>query len=306
MADYHIGAMIEETLNCLATKPDGKYLDATFGAGGHSKGILDQLGINGRVLAMDTDRDALPNLADDPRLTLVHHNFKYILQYASYLSMMGADGMIADLGLSSHHVDAPERGFSFRNDGPLDMRMDGDAGQTAAEFLMGLDALQLQQVLSQYGEIPNAKTLAAALLTARDAGLLTSTAALARVAEENCPVTVKLSKYLAMVFQAIRIAVNGELDNLKKLLEAAERILKPGGILVIISYHSLEDRMVKDFFHRGIVKKDSALTGANEKLWKPLSAKAISPSPLETENNPRARSAKLRAARKLSNKHGVQ
>jgi 16S rRNA (cytosine1402-N4)-methyltransferase len=301
MIDYHIPVMLQECIRGLAIEPDGRYVDVTFGGGGHSREILARLK-NGKLVAFDRDEDALKNAPADEKFALVNHDFIYMKNFLRYLNLLPVNGILADLGLSSHQVNVPERGFSFRFEGPLDMRMDKEMKKTAADIVNEYSPDKLQQVFSKYGEIRNSRTLAVEIVRIRSGNPFKSTAQLASVAENVMPRKEKRSKYLAQVFQALRIEVNGELEGLEKLLLQAADVLAPEGRLVVITYHSLEDRLVKNFINKG------RFSGEAEKdifgnIFKPFDAvnsNPITPSEEEIEQNPRARSAKLRIAIKTS------
>ena len=294
---YHVPALLEETLEGLAIKPGGTYVDATFGGGGHSRAILSRLGADGRLLAFDQDEDVLPNVPDDPRFTFVRSNFKYLKNFLRYHGVGQVDGLLADLGVSSHHFDEAERGFSFRFDGELDMRMNRHAALTAAEVLNTYPAERLADVFYLYGELKNARRLAAAVVAARAREPFARIAPFVEVVKPFCG-SDKEKKDLARVFQALRIEVNGELGALASLLRQSTEVLRPGGRLAVITYHSLEDRLVKNFIRSGNVE------GRVEKdfygnVLAPLRAvnnRVVVPADEEVERNPRARSAKLRVA----------
>lgn len=295
---YHIPALAAETIEGLDIKPDGTYVDVTFGGGGHSRAILDRLGPDGHLYAFDQDPDAVARALHDPRFTMVHSNFRYLSNFMAYYGVEAIDGLLADLGVSFHHFDDPDRGFSFRwPDGPLDMRMNQRASRTAARLLETADVDELTTIFRLYGELKNARRLAEAIVRARAAAPLTTTAELLAV------VTPLLNpkrekKELACVYQALRIAINDEIDVLRRLLTSAAQIIRPGGRLVIITYHSLEDRLVKNFMKTGNldgqVEKD--FFGNVQSPFRVLTSKPIEPSEAEIEANPRSRSAKLRIA----------
>ena len=282
---YHVPALLEETLEGLDIKPGGTYVDATFGGGGHSRAILSRLGADGRLLAFDQDEDVLPNVPDDPRFTFVRSNFKYLKNFLRYHGVEQVDGLLADLGVSSHHFDEAERGFSFRFDGELDMRMNRHAALTAAEVLNTYPAERLADVFYLYGELKNARRLAAAVVAARAREPFARIAPFVEVVKPFCG-SDKEKKDLARVFQALRIEVNGELGALASLLRQSTEVLRPGGRLAVITYHSLEDRLVKNFIRSGNVL--APLRAVNNRV--------VVPADEEVERNPRARSAKLRVA----------
>ena len=291
---YHIPALLNEVLAGLAIKSDGTYVDVTFGGGGHSRAIMQHLGPQGRLIGFDQDMDAWENRLDDPRFTFAHGNFAYIKNFLRYYGVAGVDGILADLGVSFHHFDAVERGFTFRADAPLDMRMNRSASFTAQELLNTYDEEQLAQVLYLYGELRQSRRLAAAIVKARP---LSSTGELVAAVRYLLKPSQE-KKELSMVFQALRIEVNGELDALRKLLSQSFEVLNPGGRLAIITYHSLEDRLVKNFMRTGNVegRQEKDFFGRVNTPWRVLTGKVITPSEEEVQSNPRSRSAKLRIA----------
>lgn len=297
MTEYHNPVMLKECIEGLNIKPDGVYVDVTFGGGGHSREILKHLGPKGRLLAFDQDADAQKNIPKDDRLTFIDQNFRYLKNNCRLQGAISADGILADLGVSSHQFDQPERGFSIRFDADLDMRMDQAGSLTAKEVVNGYSEEQLHRIFGIYGEIKNAKTLAHTLVTQRLNKPIETVqdlkAAIARLIPKG-----KENKYLAQVFQALRIEVNQELEALKEFLEQTVDVLKPQGRLVVMSYHSLEDRLVKNFIARGKfhgeVEKD--FFGNQIKPFESLVRKAIVASDEEIKVNNRARSAKLRIA----------
>ena len=289
---YHIPALLDEVLAGLAIKSDGTYVDVTFGGGGHSRGIMQHLGPKGHLIGFDQDMDA--NRLDDARFTFAHGNFAYLKNFLRYYGVPRVDGILADLGVSFHHFDAVERGFTFRADAPLDMRMNRNASFTAQELLNTYGEEQLAQVLYLYGELRQSRRLAAAIIKARP--LSTTGELVAAVKPLLKPSQEK--KELSMVFQALRIEVNGELDALRKLLNQSIEVLNPGGRLAIITYHSLEDRLVKNFMRTGNVegRQEKDFFGRVNTPWRVLTGKVITPSEEEVQRNPRSRSAKLRIA----------
>ena len=291
---YHIPALLNEVLAGLAIKSDGTYVDVTFGGGGHSRAIMQHLGPQGRLIGFDQDMDAWENRLDDPRFTFAHGNFAYLKNFLRYYGVAGVDGILADLGVSFHHFDAVERGFTFRADAPLDMRMNRNASFTAQELLNTYDEEQLAQVLYLYGELRQSRRLAAAIVKARP---LSSTGELVAAVRHLLKPSQE-KKELSMVFQALRIEVNGELDALRKLLSQSLEVLNPGGRLAIITYHSLEDRLVKNFMRTGNVegRQEKDFFGRVNTPWHVLTGKVITPSEEEVQSNPRSRSAKLRIA----------
>ena len=297
---YHTPALLPETLHALAIHEDGVYIDATFGGGGHSRAILAALGPKGRLLGFDQDSDALANAPDDPRFTFVYSNFKYLLNFMRYHGIESADGILADLGVSFHHFDTPERGFSFRADAPLDMRMNRSGSRTAADVLASADRAALIRLLILYGDLKRPAPVADAILKAREAApLLTTGQLLQAVSPAVNPRQEK--KELAQIFQALRIEVNGEMQALEQFLLSTMQALRPGGRLAVITYHSLEDRMVKNFMRSGRIdgEVEKDFYGRVLTPWKPVTRSPIVPSDAETEANPRSRSAKLRVAEKL-------
>ncbi len=297
MTEYHNPVMLKECIEGLNIKPDGVYVDVTFGGGGHSREILKHLGPEGRLLAFDQDADAQKNIPKDDRLTFIDQNFRYLKNNCRLQGAISADGILADLGVSSHQFDQPERGFSIRFDADLDMRMDQAGSLTAKEVVNSYSEEQLHRIFGIYGEIKNAKTLAHTLVTQRLNKPIDTVqdlkGAIARLIPKG-----KENKYLAQVFQALRIEVNQELEALKEFLEQTVDVLKPQGRLVVMSYHSLEDRLVKNFIARGKfhgeVEKD--FFGNQIKPFESLVRKAIVASDEEIKENNRARSAKLRIA----------
>ncbi|MDE6328381.1 MAG: 16S rRNA (cytosine(1402)-N(4))-methyltransferase RsmH [Duncaniella sp.] len=301
---YHIPALLPETLAALDVRPGGIYVDATYGGGGHSRAIAELLdpGKGGHLYSFDQDLDAVERAPkDDSRFTMVYSNFRFITNFMRYYDVESVDGVLADLGVSFHHFDSPERGFSFRADGPLDMRMNRSAGRPASALLCESDEEKLADLFKIYGELPQARRLARAIAKARAAGedFATVSALLTVVKPFIDP--RKEKKELAQVFQALRIEVNDEMGALKELLTGALRVLRPGGRLAVITYHSLEDRMVKNFFKTGDFagKVDKDFYGRVNAPLKPLGNRPVIPSDEEIDRNPRSRSAKLRVAVKL-------
>ena len=294
---YHIPALLDECIEGLQIKPDGTYVDVTFGGGGHSRAIMSQLGPEGHLYSFDQDLDAYANRIDDPRFTFVHSNFAYLCNFMRFYGVDKVDGIIADLGVSFHHFDEGERGFSFRADGRLDMRMNRDAHRDAAWIVANYTEEQLADVLYLYGELRQARRMASAIVKARNAGALTTTGQLVEVVKPFIAPKAE-KKELAQVFQALRIEVNDEIATLKKLLESSLKVLKPGGRLVVLTYHSLEDRLVKNFIKSGNVegKVDKDFFGRVNAPLRAVNNKVIVASDAEVERNPRARSAKLRIA----------
>ncbi len=295
---YHIPALLSETIAGLAIKPDGKYVDVTFGGGGHSRAILERLGPDGRLVGMDQDLDAWSNRLEDERFTFAHGNFAYVKNFLRYYGIDGVDGILADLGVSFHHFDDVERGFTFRADAPLDMRMNRGASFTAQDLLNTYAEERLADVLYLYGELRQSRRLAAAIAKARP---LSTTGQLVEAVRPLLKPSQE-KKELSMVFQALRIEVNGELNALRKLLDQSLQVLKPGGRLAIITYHSLEDRLVKNFMRSGNVegRQQKDFYGRVNTPWRVVNSKVITPGEEEVERNPRSRSAKLRVAELIS------
>ncbi len=293
---YHIPVLLKESVEGLNIKPDGIYVDATFGGGGHSREILKHLNENGRLYAFDQDADAVQNKIDDSRFTLIEGNFANMRNYLRLEGIKEVDGILADLGISSHQINQPGRGFSTRYDEKLDMRMDRNAGLSAYEVVNRYDERQLRMIFSQYGDLKNAATLAKSIVKARSLKPVKTTGELNEIVSKHFP-KLKINKFLAKLYQAIRIEVNGELDALKKMLQQAALLIKPGGRLSVISYHSLEDRLVKRFIRSGLFEgePEKDFYGNIAVPFKKV-GKLITPSTEEIARNPRARSAKLRIA----------
>lgn len=297
MTEYHTPVMLAECIDGLAIKSNGIYVDVTFGGGGHSREILKRLGVGGRLLAFDQDADARRNVPQDERLTFIDQNFRYLKNYCRLNNAVPVDGILADLGVSSHQFDQPERGFSTRFEADLDMRMDQSSAITAKEVLNTYSEEDLHRIFGMYGEIKNAKTLAHTVVTARLNSPIKTVSEFKEVIRKLIP-RGKENKYMAQVFQALRIEVNQELDALREFLEQAADILKEGGRLVVMSYHSLEDRLVKNYINtgkfKGEVEKD--FFGNPVKPFAAVTRKSITASEEEIEQNNRARSARLRIA----------
>lgn len=297
---YHTPALLEECMQGLDIKPNGCYVDVTFGGGGHSREILNRLGENGRLYSFDQDEDAQSNIVDDARFTFVYSNFRYLKNFLCYHGVEQVDGILADLGVSFHHFDDAERGFSFRFDAPLDMRMNKQARLTAAEILATYSEERLSQLLSLYGELRNARRIAATIVAKRNAGGVKTTGELLNLVAPFVN-RKQEKKELAQIFQALRIEVNSEMDSLRAMLNQAVEMLASGGRLAVITYHSLEDRIVKNFIKtgnvEGVVEKD--FFGRVSTSLRAVNNKVIVPSDEEVERNPRARSAKLRIAEKI-------
>lgn len=299
---YHIPVLLHASVDGLRIHPAGTYVDVTFGGGGHSREILRRLGPEGRLYSFDQDADAERNVPEgDERFTFVRSNFRYLTNWMRYYGVDGVDGLIADLGVSSHHFDAEERGFSFRYDAPLDMRMNGRAGMTAADLVNTYDEERLANVLYLYGELKNSRRLASAIVKARGQKNIVFIDDLLQAVKPLMP-REREKKDLARVFQALRIEVNREMDALQEMLEATLKVLRPGGRLAVLTYHSLEDRMVKNFVRAGRVdgKVEKDFYGRSFTPWKAVNNRVIVPSEEEQRENPRSRSAKLRIAEKIS------
>lgn len=296
---YHRPVLLAEAIAALEIKSDGTYVDVTYGGGGHSKEILKQLGKNGKLVAFDQDADAANNVVQDERLLFVNQNFKYLKKYLKALEAFPVDGILADLGVSSYQFDTPERGFSFRFDAELDMRMSKDLPHSAKDVLMTYAEGELLKIFSEYGEVRNSKTLAARIVEARKTQKFEAINDFLQAIE---PVIIGIkNKYLAQVFQALRIEVNEEMQVLEQLLQQASECLKPQGRLVVLSYHSLEDRMVKNFMKTGNIKGEieKDVFGNYDKLFEVVTKKPVEASAIEIKENPRARSAKMRVASKI-------
>lgn len=297
MSSYHTPVMLEESVSALVINPHGSYADATFGGGGHSSEILSRLAGDGRLTAFDRDGEALANKPEDQRLTLVHNNFRFIENFILYHGTEKLDGVIADLGVSSHQFDTAERGFSFRYEAPLDMRMNPEAGITAADVVNERTEEELARIFSLYGEVDNPGRLARLITAARETEPIRTTGGLCAAIAPALPKTAE-HKYLAKIYQALRIEVNQEMRSLEKFLEGAAAVLKPGGRLVVITYHSLEDRMVKNFIRCGNVdgKEEKDIFGRSYSPFRAVNRKPLVPQESEIAANTRARSAKLRIA----------
>lgn len=300
MENYHIPVLAEESVGLLDVHPDGTYADLTFGGGGHSRLILSKLGPKGALYSFDQDSDAAENIISDARFHFIHGNFRFMRGYLRQRGVVALDGVFADLGVSSHHFDDAERGFSFRSDAPLDMRMNRAGGSTAADLVNGYPQEELTRVLRDWGEVDGASRVSAEIVRARQTAPLTTTLELVEALKRVTP-PYDASKFLSKVFQALRIEVNHEMEALKMALEQSLKMLRPGGRLVVLSYHSLEDRLVKNFMRSGTfsneVEKD--FYGRTATPFELLTRKVIVPDDAEIERNPRSRSAKLRAAQKL-------
>lgn len=297
---YHLPVMLDECMEWLNIQPEGTYVDATFGGGGHSRAILAHLNENGRLFAFDRDADALKNSIDDPRFCLINENFMFLKNYLRLHGVRLINGIIADLGISSHQIDTAERGFSTRMDGPLDLRMDRREGSTAAELVNSASEEELTSIFKLYGELNNARLLARDIVSARKNEPISTTRQLCLAVEKHLP-RGRENKILAMIFQALRIEINGELEALRELLSQSADILVPGGRICVMSYHSLEDRLVKNFLRsgnfEGSLQKD--FYGNIIAPLRMVSKGHISASENELQNNNRARSAKLRVGEKI-------
>ncbi len=308
---YHVPVLLKESVDGLDIQPDGVYVDVTFGGGGHSREILSRLGPEGHLYSFDQDADAEKNIVDDDRFTFVRSNFRYVKQWMRFYDVDHIDGLLGDLGVSSHHFDDAQRGFSFRYDAPLDMRMNKRAGLTAADVVNGYSEEQLADILRLYGELKSARQVAAALVKARQQQTIDTTGRLLAVAEpllsrdrgrKGGPAAAsREKKEVAKLFQALRIEVNHEMDALRQMLDGACQLLRPGGRLSVITYHSLEDRMVKNIMRAGNVegRLEQDFFGQAVAPLRPIGNKVVVPSDEEQEQNPRSRSAKLRIAERV-------
>ena len=296
---YHIPALLHESIEGLNINPKGIYVDVTFGGGGHSKAILEKLTKGGKLFGFDQDEDAEKNIPENETFTFVRSNFRFLSNFMAWHGIEQIDGLLADLGVSSHHFDDETRGFSFRFDSPLDMRMNKRAGKTAAEILNNSTSEELADIFYFYGELKNARQIASAIIKYRAQKKIETTNDFLEILRPFFG-REKEKKYMAQVFQALRIHINGEMEALKEMLSQALELLKPKGRLVVITYHSLEDRLVKNFFKtgnfEGIVEKD--FYGNVLTPFKQINNKVIVPGLEEIEKNPRSRSAKLRIVEK--------
>lgn len=295
--NYHVPVLLKEALDALAIRPDGIYVDLTFGGGGHSRGILDRLGPDGRLIAFDQDEDARRNIPEDPRLLFVPHNFRHVERFLRLHRALPVDGVLADLGVSSHQFDEGERGFSIRFDAPLDMRMDRRQALTAAQLVKEFPEEDLHRIFERYGEVTNAKTLARTIVQTRATQAMHTVKqfmdALQGVVKGNP------NRYFAQVFQALRIAVNDEFGALEDMLSQLPSVVKQGGRVAVITFHSLEDRIVKHFFREGTtgtVSRDEIFGTRPDLPFRTVHKKPVLPTETEVRINPRARSAKLRVA----------
>ena len=300
MSEYHNPVLLNESIDALVRNRDGVYADATFGGGGHSRAILAALSEKGRLFAFDRDSDALAGAPEDSRFKLIHNNFRFIHNYALLEAPAGVDGILADLGVSSHQFDTPERGFSFRFDAPLDMRMNVQGAKTASDIVNSYTQEELERIFRIYGEVDNARKAAQLIVAARTKAPVLTTGDLGNVLAGALPSFAE-HKYLAKVFQALRIEVNDELRALEKFLQGAAKSLKKGGRLVVITYHSIEDRMVKNFIRSGRTDgtEQKDIYGKSEAPLRSLLRKPVVPTEEEIETNTRARSAHLRVAEKI-------
>ena len=300
MSEYHNPVLLDESISALIGSPKGIYADATFGGGGHTSEILRRIDPEGRVISFDRDSDAIANKPDDERLTLIRSDFRWIQNHIIHQGYRdGIDGILADLGVSSHQFDTAERGFSFRYEAPLDMRMNQEAQTTAADIVNGYSMEDLEKILRLYGEVDNSRKIAQLICKAREISPINTTGELGKAIESVLPKFAE-HKFLAKVYQALRIEVNQEMKSLEKFLIGAAKSLKPGGKLVIITYHSLEDRMVKNFIKAGNIdgKVEKDFYGNATAPLKAVNRKPILPQEEEIASNTRARSAKLRIAEK--------
>ena len=297
---YHVPVLLDECVGALNLRSGGVYVDATFGGGGHSRKILSQLPDGSRLYAFDQDADAERNIPDGPEgFCFVRSNFRYLKNWMRYYGEPYVDGILADLGVSSHHFDDPERGFSFRFDAPLDMRMNGRGGQTAADVLNRYDEDGLARIFNLYGELKNGRRLASLLVRRRTEQPIETVGQLLDILEPLMP-PQRQKKDMAKAFQALRIEVNHELEALHELLQASISLLRPGGRLVVLTYHSLEDRIVKNYMRSGNAEGqvEQDFFGNRRSPLRPVNNKVIVPSAEEQQDNPRSRSAKLRIAEK--------
>ena len=301
---YHIPVLLKESVDGLDIKPDGVYVDVTFGGGGHSREILSRLGEKGHLYSFDQDEDAEQNIVDDERFTFVRSNFRYLKNWMRYYGVEEIDGLLADLGVSSHHFDDETRGFSFRFDAPLDMRMNKRSGMTAADIVNNYSEEQLSDIFYIYGELKNARKIAATIVKARAGKPIETTSDLIQLTMDNGKLTMedgKWKKDAAKLFQALRIEVNHEMDALKEMLNGARDLICEGGRLSVITYHSLEDRLVKNMIKAGNVegKVKQDFFGRTESAFRQIGGKVIVPDEEEQARNPRSRSAKLRIGERI-------
>jgi 16S rRNA (cytosine1402-N4)-methyltransferase len=298
---YHRPVLLNESINGLNIQPKGTYVDLTFGGGGHSREVLKKLGKHGRLIAFDQDQDAEANVPDDRRIVFIGANFRYLKHYLRYHAIEKVDGILADLGISSHQIDRPERGFSFKSESLLDMRMNVRSRKTASELLNGFTQDELARIFRDYGELRNAGAIAKAVIVAREEKPLETTSDLEKALHTLIPRSHP-SKFLARLYQALRIEVNDEVEALREVLLQTVELMRPGGRLVVITYHSIEDRLVKNFMRsgnlEGVISKD--FYGNVESPWRVMTRSVIAPTREEIELNNRARSAKLRIAERMN------
>jgi len=297
---YHVPVLLAESIEGLNISPNGVYVDLTFGGGGHSRAILEKLGKKGRLIAFDQDEEAQQNALDDKRFMLIRSNFRYFRNFLRYHGIEQVNGILADLGVSSHHLDSPQRGFSFRFEGPLDMRMNRNAKLTAQKVVNDYPVEELTRILKLYGEVQSAGKMASVIAKARENQKIETADQLLEILKPLVPFKIQ-NKVLAQVFQAIRIEVNREMENLEAMLESSSKCLVPGGRLVVISYHSLEDRMVKNYLRYGNTEGTDSkdLMGNRNVPFEQVNKKVITPSDEECKVNNRARSAKLRIGKRI-------
>jgi len=293
---YHVPVLLEESVDALRIKPDGVYVDATFGGGGHSREILRRLGPEGRLIAFDKDDAAQANLIDDPRFLFIPSDFRFMKNHLRFHGINQIDGLLADLGISSHQIDTPSRGFSYRYDAPLDMRMNRDEEKDAMRIVNEYDEERLAEIFREYGDLKNARSIAKTIVKYRKNHPIKTTYDLVKAVEPHTPSKTK-HKFLSKLFQALRIEVNGEMEALKEMLKQSKDLIRPEGRLAVITYHSLEDRLVKRFIQTGNFegKLEKDFYGNYSVPFKKV-GKFITPSEAEIQENPRARSAKLRVA----------
>ena len=298
---YHVSALLEESVDLLNVKPNGVYIDATFGGGGHSRRIMADLGEYGRLFSFDRDMDSFQNRIEDPRFTFVHGNFRHIENFMRFYGVDSVDGIIADFGVSFHHFDTPERGFSFRYDAPLDMRMNRNSDKTAAEILKETDETQLLKILNAYADLKKTSKVAKSIINVKSQKDIETTGELYEAVRSAVDPRQE-KKEIAQIFQALRIAVNHEAEDLGIFLNSTLKVLKKGGRLVTLTYHSMEDRLVKNFLKAGNIEgiEDKDFYGRISTPWKIITKKPIEASEEEVERNPRSRSARLRAAERIS------
>lgn len=297
---YHVPVLLHEVIHYLNIKPSGVYIDCTFGGGGHSKKILEHLNEEGRMIVFDQDADAKNNVPDDKRVTFVNQNFKHLKRFLKLFEIEKADGILADLGVSSHQIDVPERGFSTRHDAFLDMRMNRNESLTAADIIRDYSETKLHAIFEQFGEVTNSKTLARLIVQNRQTQKINTVEEF----KKSLYTIVKGNpeKYFAQVFQALRIEVNDELGALKELLQQSAEVLRPGGRMVVISFHSLEDRLVKNYFKNGSftgISETDLFGNREESPFRAITKKPVRPGDEELKRNPRSRSSILRAGEKV-------